>query len=164
MHANHGLVSYAVGILSPSILLFARSGLPILWSVVTVVVVVVVDLVTISVKTSGFRHRITFSGSTDFHKILELVNHVFKYISANFVTMDKPIVLTCFNEAAKTAIFQNICIFLVGAGKHILEAFKNDFTSSPGPLVQNYCMQLLLNCFCTALPALRAEDSKEQQR
>ena len=53
MHADHGLVSYAVGILSLSLLVFATSGLPILWSVV-VVVVVVVEIVTISVKTSGF--------------------------------------------------------------------------------------------------------------
>ena len=82
MHAPHGRVSYTVRILSISLLVFATSGLPILWSVVVVlVVVVVVDLVTISVKTSVFIHSITFfQDALIFIKIWELVNHVFKYI------------------------------------------------------------------------------------
>ena len=48
MYVPHGLVSYAVGNLSLSLLVFATSGLPILWSVV------VIDLVKISVKISVF--------------------------------------------------------------------------------------------------------------
>ena len=103
-------------------------------------------------KNTHFWHPITFSGCAIFMKIYELFHYVEKYFCANFC--GKPTFLTCSNKAAKMAIFGNHCIFyIVGAGKHIFEDFKNKFTSTSDPTGRD-CW--LIYFFYTALPAPRA--------